>query len=472
MKADLSRVTFREKRHYSRVLQQQGRPLLDADWNEQVAILHNRLRTLAGDLTGSNTTRAGAPVTESGFEINALDGQSDNFSIGRGRYYVDGLCCECDEDTTYIDQPLGGRIKIDRSGISLIYLDAWESVVTAVDDPDLLEPALSGVDTTVRTHVAWQVRSHRLSERHDPKSPDHDALREECADLERQLRTRPRGMLRARLAEPLPEAGRRPIQGSRAARFRGPENLLYRIEVHKGGHAGEATFKWSRNNGATLLPLASLEGGVASVTALARRASSALAPGTWLEVCDTVGRALAQAEPMVQATVSAGGSGRLDLSPAPAAGYDFKPGQRSDVALRRWDQQSGAENRGGETAGPDGLPIVEGERDAHWLNIEDGIQIQFLADEKRPHVYRPGDYWLIPARTADEGVLLRGKEPQAPDGVDHYYAPLALFVPQRAEVIADYRLSFQPLAALQDQVNRLSQAFDDLASRVAALEGH
>ncbi len=471
MKADLSRVTFREKRHYSRVLQQQGRPLLDADWNEQVAILHNRLRTLAGDLIGSNTTRAGAPVSEAGFEINAMEGQSENFSIGHGRYYVDGLCCECDENTSYADQPLKSRTRIDRAGISLIYLDAWESVVTAADDPVLLEPALSGVDTTVRAQVAWQVRTHRLSDRHDPKSPDHDALREECAELERHWRTHSRGMLRARLAEPLPEAGRRPTQGSRAARFRGPENLLYRIEVHKGGPAGEATFKWSRDNGATLLPLTGLEGGVATVAPLARRAASELAPGTWLEVCDAEDRALSRAEPMVQVKEASGGPGRLVLSPAPPSGYDVKAGERTDVALRRWDQRSDAENRGGETAGANGLPIVEGERDAHWMNIEDGIQVQFLAHDKHPHHYRPGDYWLIPARTADEGVLLGGREARAPDGVDHHYAPLALFVPQKAEVIAEYRQWFRPLAALQDQVTSLGDAVEALSKRVAALEG-
>ena len=38
MKGDFSRLTFRPDQHYSRVLQQQGRPQLDADWNEQADI--------------------------------------------------------------------------------------------------------------------------------------------------------------------------------------------------------------------------------------------------------------------------------------------------------------------------------------------------------------------------------------------------------------------------------------------------
>ena len=39
MKGDFTRDTFDRTKHYSRVLMQQGRVTLDADWNEQTAIL-------------------------------------------------------------------------------------------------------------------------------------------------------------------------------------------------------------------------------------------------------------------------------------------------------------------------------------------------------------------------------------------------------------------------------------------------
>ena len=39
MKADLTRDTFHPLKHYARVLTQQGRVQLDADMNEQAAIL-------------------------------------------------------------------------------------------------------------------------------------------------------------------------------------------------------------------------------------------------------------------------------------------------------------------------------------------------------------------------------------------------------------------------------------------------
>ena len=39
MKGDFSRETFDSVKHFSRVLQQQGRVQLDADWNEHTAIV-------------------------------------------------------------------------------------------------------------------------------------------------------------------------------------------------------------------------------------------------------------------------------------------------------------------------------------------------------------------------------------------------------------------------------------------------
>ena len=65
MKGDFTRDTFDPFRHFSRVLMQQGRVQLDADFNEQAAILLHYLRTLAADLIGPH----GGPGNELGFEI-------------------------------------------------------------------------------------------------------------------------------------------------------------------------------------------------------------------------------------------------------------------------------------------------------------------------------------------------------------------------------------------------------------------
>jgi hypothetical protein len=276
-------------------------------------------------------------------------------------------------------------------------------------------------------------------------------------------------MLRVRLNGPPVKTGRRPADakggGKGAGRFRGPENLLYRIEVHEGGPAGRATFKWSRENGALLLALTSLSGTVAHVAPAARQEASRLTPGVWVELSDILDRALGRSSAMVQVkTVDV--HGRIELSAAPADGEDQRPGDR--LGLRRWDQSSIPGVRGVQ-AGPKGMPIVEGENEAHWLDIEDGIQIQFQAGADPPHQYRVGDYWLIPARTADEGMLLRSHTWEPPDGPLHRYAPLGLFVPSIPSAIADFRPTFQPLAALQDQVNALSDALEELRKEMGTL---
>src|SRR5512146_2219267 len=65
MRGDFTRNTFDPGKHYSRVLMQQGRVQLDADWNEQAAIFTHFLRALARDLIGPY----GAPAGSHGFQI-------------------------------------------------------------------------------------------------------------------------------------------------------------------------------------------------------------------------------------------------------------------------------------------------------------------------------------------------------------------------------------------------------------------
>ena len=59
MKGDFSRLTFDRKKHYSGVLMQQGRVLVDADWNEQQRISRYRMETQTADVVGPS----GVPAT-------------------------------------------------------------------------------------------------------------------------------------------------------------------------------------------------------------------------------------------------------------------------------------------------------------------------------------------------------------------------------------------------------------------------
>ena len=65
MKADTTRSTFKQTKHYTGVLMQQGRVQLDADWNEQIDITGHRIETETVDVIG----KCGAPMHDAGFHI-------------------------------------------------------------------------------------------------------------------------------------------------------------------------------------------------------------------------------------------------------------------------------------------------------------------------------------------------------------------------------------------------------------------
>jgi len=119
--------------------------------------------------------------------------------------------------------------------------------------------------------------------------------------------------------------------------------------------------------------------------------------------------------------------------------------------LRLWDQESGDPRIGGLEL-RDGAAIIKEDApgaNENWLNLEEGIKIQFVrSSTPTPVVYRPGDYWLIPARTATGDVEWPGPvgnpAPVPPHGVEHHYAPLARMKVEATgiSVVADLRRKF------------------------------
>src|SRR6476660_7670648 len=97
MKADLTRNTLNLLKHYALVLTQQGRVSLDSDSNEQAAILLHYLQDLGADLIGP----AGGP-DDLAFSLFTLDGLTNDFGSGLGRYYVDGIPCEADGEVIQV----------------------------------------------------------------------------------------------------------------------------------------------------------------------------------------------------------------------------------------------------------------------------------------------------------------------------------------------------------------------------------
>jgi hypothetical protein len=191
MKGDFSRYRFDPAKHYSAVLEQQGRVQLDADANEQRAIDWHRLATETIDVIGAT----GAPRHAAGFAISL---RSDNRSllIDPGRYYINGLLCEAATQTDYTQQPwlidqrsgidaMLAALRVGRASAVRVWLEAWQRLVTPIDDPCIKDPALGEADTTVRVQTVWRVVAEPIAAATNTNLPDIrravDTLRQSLA---------------------------------------------------------------------------------------------------------------------------------------------------------------------------------------------------------------------------------------------------------------------------------------------------
>lgn len=446
MKGDFSRLTFRPEQQYSAVLSQQGRVQLDADVNEQAMIGLNLTRTVVADVIGQH----GAPGD--GFTIGYTPETSSalaDLTIVRGRYYVDGVLADStappayapvggnlppEVDLTYWDQPFAFRDQ-DKDKLPalpfLAYLAVSEQLVTAVQDPVLQEQALGALqpDTTARSRVVWKVLPLKLNlgDGQQPASAFADWV-----TTQQGLG----GLLAARTEQPA-SIEEDPCIISPDAAYRGPENQLYRVEIHDGGPAGQATFVWSRDNGSVVFPIVSLTGQWVTLTTLGRDGKQAVEVGDRVEVVDDAYTGRGEPKPLHQVIAVDLPGSRVQLDSAP----DGSTGQLAALhpLLRRWDQQTPASSDVPQLQGG-AVPVTEGA----WLDLEDGVQVWFEPGS----TYVTGGYWLIPARTLSADV----EWPQdgsgtplllPPAGVPVHYAPLAWV---EAASVTSLRHTFTPLA--------------------------
>lgn len=420
MSGDFTRETFHPAKHYSRVLFQQGRVTLDADPNEQTAILLHALRTLARDLIGPYA----APAVEGGFQI--VPQARKGFTIGQGRYYVDGILVENETTCPYdaqpdyplaADDPVVAETKQPTRKMLFLYLDVWERVITPIQDGLIREVALNGPDTALRAKVVWQVRALDTGEFYQANE-NNGGQQFDCAGSVANLVAVSAASLAARI-DPgdVPDD---PCILAPSAKYRGAENQLYRVQIHNSGTAGTAggaTFKWSRDNGSRVTAWLGTFGDQLRVAD-----SRLFDAGCWVEMTDDV--LDLQGQPGVLVRVAKVAPGALTLDPASVgAATPFGPAL-VNPKLRRWDQA-----QVGEIVLQNGaVPIQEGIDTPVWIGLEDGVQVSFTSGG----TYRSGDYWEIPARVATGDVewprvTTNGNTvatPLPPRGVHHHYAPL------------------------------------------------
>jgi hypothetical protein len=531
MKSDSSRDTFDARKHYSGVRMQQGRVQVDADWNEQHEIVAHRVRTEAADLIG----RCGGPLHHAAFHIVAspadlsaeeralpenapIAGVSgSDFLISAGRYYVDGVLCENERLTSYLNQPdLPGGVRIATPGLYIVYLDAWQRHLTVLDDPSIREVALGGPDTATRTKTVWQVKYWFAGA----------AAAGNClttfADFDAAIAPGT-GTLAAR-AKPDPTSTN-PCIVPPGAGYRGLENQLYRVEVHDAGAAIDATtagtavtrvvntsnqvqftgsaswtvgqaveifsgkagsdpmngtlaaivakddpsktltlsiavadlgleephlravgasYKWSRNNGAIVTAIESIDGADVTVHDLGPDSVLGFSEGQWIEISDDARELNGLPGQLARISRIDRAINLITLSAAPrplstqAGGVD----KTLHPKLRGWD-------------GIGAIKFHPLTTEDHVLDLEDGVEVRFAAG-----TFRSGDYWTIPARTATADAQSGNIEwphdaagaplAQLPFGIRHRYCRLAMLQwnGRTFGAIEDCRRLFPPVTEL------------------------
>ena len=449
MKGDFSRQTFRRSRHYSGVLMQQGRVQLDSDWNEQQAINRHRAETEAVDVVGP----AGTPRDRPGFGITP---QGGDLLIGAGRYYVDGLVCENEQDVLFSAQEdvrlvTGSPLPVP-AGLYVAYLEAWERHVTAVEDAGIRETALGGPDTATRSRTVWQVKLLPVADPGGTVTGDTAFAEWDGLLSSRLVGSADAGRLAARAQPGTPPDDTACVLPPEAG-YRRLENQLYRVEVHRGGSRAEARFKWSRDNGTVVSAVepdasGNLTNGSQIVAAeIGKDALLTFATDPlpqWLELSDDRYELTEQRGRLVRVQAVDPATRTITFVPGALPGLDAA----AHPLVRRWDQRDGGAPALAPTA--EGVPMT-----GDWQPLEDGVEVRF-ADGR----YLPGDYWLIPARTAIGGTTSDVEWPRAGgtpvlrerDGTPHHLARLALLRSDGASFTpvadGDSRPLFPPLTAI------------------------
>ncbi|MEM9578058.1 MAG: DUF6519 domain-containing protein [Pseudomonadota bacterium] len=458
MTFDLSRVRFNPRQDFLGVIMQQGRVQLDSDWNEWVAEVSRRIQ--AGTLdtfNGSVVPR----ITPDGFLIDVTGGE---MTIGAGRIYVDGILAENHGRPPAVWDPLlaeetgSGPVPYDAqpyypnapmlptSGRHLAYVVVWQREVSPIEAPSLIEQAV-GVDTTGRMQTVWQVRLHEnIGDTVTCATPDQDIPN--WSDVIAPSAAR----LTTATGEPVDEPN--PCEVPPAAGYLGLENQLYRVEVHRGGPFGTASFKWSRENGSVASRVTHINGARDRITveSLGRDEVLGFQDGDWVEVIDDWLEF--HNEPgELRRIAPAGGVDRTARTltfetPLPNGTFPTNAQQQTNAGrntrVRRWDQSGAVRSAAGteiqnlDSSGTAGIQIpVPGTQ----VFLENGILVDFNLDPAGGE-FHTGDHWVFAARTADASIELLDAAP--PLGVHRHYARLAIV--DLPEDETDCRTLWPPIA--------------------------
>ncbi|HUG25732.1 DUF6519 domain-containing protein, partial [Piscinibacter sp.] len=377
MNGDFSFVAFEAERNYTSVRHQQGRVLLDRDWNDAQAIEQHWRTSVATDAFGLGVLAVPAASAEAFKVLEArLESGVVRIDLAAGRAWASGMPLSLARETTfsatYVAPPLAPAVdpgSIAAGVRDAVLLEVFEDTVSGFQDPaaQLIEPALGGPDTTQRVQAFATVKLVRLGANEDCSKVA--GLIDDPA-AKGKLSVTPSPVLVITSDCPL-EAG---------GGYTGLEHFLYRIEVAEPA-AGKARFKWSQFNGGLVgRGMVDAGGGWLTITGNDQAIGTCGIDEFYLEAL-RFNEALGVWTIEFTATAKRETDGRLSLSDIsgtwPAAGD-------GSAFFRLWN---GIEQISQYAAGTP-------------TDFVDGLQLAFDAPAPGNTNYRPGDYWTFPVRAS------------------------------------------------------------------------
>lgn len=407
MKGDFSFVGVTPDTPYTGVRHQQGRVLLDRDWNDAQELDALWTRRAAGDTFGLGVLAV--PATSStAFQVLTAtqDAGGIHIALAAGRAWASGVPVVLPAGTTlkasYLTPPEVPAVT-DPATIApgvrdAVVLEVFEDTVNGFQDPThLIEPALGGPDTTERVRSFHRLRLLRLG------------ANEDCSAVAGLLDDpAARGKLSVTPSPGIVIAGDCPLEAGGG--YTGLEHFLYRIEIATPSAAGAARFKWSQFNGGLVgrglfTPAAGATGTLAitandqaiNTCGVAKFYLEALqfdaARGTW-DISFT-----ADAERTLDGVLSLTSTNGVWPAAAGASGF-----------FRLWN----------------GISEIAPFAGAAPVDFVDGLQLKFDAPNAGGTNYRAGDYWTFPVRATGAAFDPPVWPQNAPaQGITHWRVALA-----------------------------------------------
>ncbi len=439
MRGDFSNWRDERRQNFSGVLQQQGRVLLDADWNAQTALVNDWQDTAGQDIIGAGV--AAVPAEQpNGFKISAAAHApaTDNvqFKVTPGRVWADGLLTQLYGEpdpaantpvarvATYLQPPVQSPAfavaSIAKDVRDAIILEVWREEINGFQLPDILiEPALGGPDTTERSHTACAFRLLRL------------AAGDTCENIVGRLRDdfSKKGKLKVSLQPTSVSGGDCPTVAGGG--YTGFEHNLYRVEIADTDGA-QPQFKWSQYGGGLggrgHFDAASKQ---VTITANQQAITNSGLSSFYLEAVEyDAARGHWRVTYGAQATLS---NDVLTLGAKNFGALPANPKPTDTTFFRLWND----------------MALVQ-DFSNNELPNNVGIIVAFAPPAAGNYV--PGDYWTFPVRAGEVSNPEVLVNTEAPKGVQYHRVPLAVVTwtnNQGAQLpIEDCRHLFHPLTRL------------------------